>query len=248
MVSKTKHPSYPNSTIIEAIIEVFLDRKIESSLFKKIGKLLAADYPELREGKLIRHPSTVDDSEVATKALDIPILQLRNKKVLVQVVEDRLLIHWVAKYEGWEHVEKQFHNVWSLFLDLIPGLSAKRVGLRFINKLDEKKIDQPLTKWLKPSPYYPASILGSKENFFYRGQWSSFEDNQERFTSVSVAEGRLSEKGRPLMLDVDVVAVLKETQKSLKKIDQVLQQLHEEIWKIFSESISENYLNVLNNK
>ena len=168
----------------------------------------------------------------------------KSEHILVQVFSGRFSVHWLGKYQGWQIFESEFLRIWKDFQAIFPSIQSKKIGIRFINRLDEKTSDQPLQKWFKSSPNYPKNLLGCKSDFFYRGKWSALDSEipGQRHVMITIAESEpVSENLRPLLYDIDVIHVCQKTFTSNKQIINVILSLHEAIWTIFSSSISNHY-------
>ena len=155
-------------------------------------------------------------------------------------------MHRTSNYNGWNSLRSDFIKTWEQICAIAQEISAQRVGVRFINKLNEKTTDHALQFWLKPSSYYPEILLSSHTGFFFRGQWASNHNTENaRVTIVTIAEGGAGdERDRPLMFDIDIVQTCHA--KDQNSLSNLASELHEEIWNIFSNSISDNYLKILN--
>ena len=92
---------------------------------------------------------------------------------LLQVFHDRFSVHRLLKYPGWNQFSKDLDAAWELLRSFDQQIDCNRIGVRYINKLNEKMDSEPIGKWLKQSPYYPEQLLSTKTGFFYRGQWLS---------------------------------------------------------------------------
>ena len=252
-LAKKSHPRHPNPTIIEAIIEIHLDKPLTNNDLNKIIEGFQKKYKTKKE-KILHYTASVGEKGMSINQEDLDqyrILIQKSESILLQMFSDRLSVHWVGKYLGWEFLEIEFFNVWNEFKKRFPKIQGSKCGVRFINRVEEKLADQPLKIWLKDSPNYPKNLLDSKTNFFYRGQWNSYPSKTKNQTQVMIT---IAESGpnngavRPLLYDIDVIHSSFNPIKNDKEIYKIISHLHETIWMIFSSSISKNYKKLLQKK
>jgi uncharacterized protein (TIGR04255 family) len=161
----------------------------------------------------------------------------------------QISFHWQGKYPGWDIFQPAFKLFWTKLLNATPEITSRRVGVRFINMVDEKTADQEVGHWLKPAADYPVGLLSSKVGFFYTMRRPL---KLEHYVQLFVAEGetRASDGCKPLILDIDVQSehLAREGTTSNKELLSLIEILHDEVGDIFESSITENYLNLLNKR
>jgi uncharacterized protein (TIGR04255 family) len=244
-MKKKKRLSYSNPTIIEAVVEVRFSSSIDSQ--------------KIKNGLGSKYKCAIEDLVVYTAAFSPEGMSLHHNKqgqtrlkftiknqVSAQVYADRLSFHWVGKYPGWDVFQPEFENFWKQFSMVYPEVKRSRVGVRFINMLNQKTVKQKVGYWLKPSLNYPESILSAKSDYFL-----SFRRplEKERFAQIFVAEGEPKAGNvRPLILDIDIIQNINESLQLHFDPTLAMESLHEEIIRIFEGSISLNYKKVLSKK
>lgn len=245
-----KHPHYPNPSIIEAIIEVHLDSSLTNENLDAILKKFEKSF-ECKKDNIFMYSAAFGEKGLSIVHENTGQVRLQIRKssqVLAQVFSNRFSVHWIGKYQGWKLFESEFLEIWDRFQKIYPKIQSKKFGLRFINRLDKKTIDQPLKIWFKSSSNYPTNLLNSKSDYFYRGKWTS-TDNEiagHRHVMITIAESELINKDfRPVMYDIDVIHTCEKNVKSNKQMISVISSLHETVWAIFSSSISNYYKSFL---
>lgn len=241
-----KHPHYSNPSIIEAIIEVHLDSLLTNENIDVISKTFGKSY-ECRKDNILMYSAALGEKGLSIAHENTGQVRLQIQKsprVLAQIFSNRFSVHWIGKYQGWQLFESEFLEIWDSFQIIFPKTQSKKFGLRFINRLDEKTIDQPLKIWFKPSSNYPTHLLNSKSDFFYRGKWTS-TDNEipgYRHVMITIAESESITKNlRPVLYDIDVIHTCEKIIRDNKQMFSVISSLHEAIWVIFSSSTSNHY-------
>lgn len=243
---KTKrHAHYPNSSIIEAIIEVHLDPLLTNESIDNISKAFGQSY-ECRKDNILMYSAALGEKGLSIAHENTGQVRLQIQKspqVLAQVFSNRFSVHWIGKYQGWHLFESEFLEIWNSFRTISPKIQSKKFGLRFINRIDEKTIDQPLKIWFKSSSNYPTNLLNSKSDFFYRGKWA-YADNEipgQRYVMITIAESELiAQNLRPVLYDIDMTHTSENFIKNSQMVS-IISSLHEAIWDIFTSSTSKHY-------
>lgn len=247
-MKRNSHKQYKNPTIIEAIIEVRFAKKIEKNDHQNLEKVLGSKYT-CKKDELVTYTAQFNPSELALqhdKSGEIRLKFTLKDQIFVQVYPDRLSYHWVGKYPGWDTFQSEFHRFSKHLNNALPEIKGQQVGVRFINKLDQKKTKQKVGFWLKSSPNYSKCILVTHSGYFYRCRWSLKSD---RWAQVCIAEAELTKEDyKPLIFDIDVIQHIPKFLKIESSLIDLASDLHDEIYKIFNSSISSNYKRVLNRK
>ena len=246
MAIRNLHPQYSNPSIIEAIIEIHFNNLLSNKDMDVIADELGKNY-ECKKDNIVSYTAAIGERGMSIgheKTGQFRLQIQKSKHILVQVFSSRFSVHWLGKYQGWQLFESEFLKVWKDLQTSFPKIQSKKIGVRFINKLEEKTLDQPLQTWFKPSPNYPKNLLACKSDFFYRGKWST-TDNEipgQRHIMITLAESEpINENRRPLLYDIDVIHSCHKTFSNKKQIIHIISSLHEAIWTIFSSSISNHF-------
>lgn len=246
-MKKGIHVHYLNPTIIEAVVEIRFAQLLTLEDNEKIEKKFGSHYT-LKKDELNIYNAEFNPTGMSLKH-DKPgytrlIVTLENQ-ILVQIYPDKFSFHWVGKYPGGDKFHEKFKGFWTKFCKALPGVMGQQVGIRYINKLDQKTVDQPIGYWLKSSANYPKNILKAKSNYFFRGKWPL---GKNRFAQLSIAEAEIRDNLNPLILDIDVIQQMDKPLKLEPSFFKIVIELHDEVYDIFSSSISSNYKKVLNTK
>ena len=138
----------------------------------------------------------------------------------------------------------KFKQFLKLLCKALPGITWQRIGVRFINKLDKKTIDQKVGFWLKSSPNYPKNILTAQSDFFYRCKWPL---KFGKCAQVCIAEAEpTNQHFKPLILDIDVMKLIDKPLKLEPSLIEIASNLHDEVYSVFESSISSHYRKILN--
>ncbi len=244
MVAEKRRKTYKNPQIVEAAIEVRFVNPIDNA---EVQNALSSQYNCRREDLIsFTAQSSPEGMAVARNQAGQFRVHFSIKKYITAFVyPDRVSFHWQGKYPGWDIFQPAFKAFWAKLLNVNPEITSSRIGVRFINIVNEKTSDQEVGHWLKPAVNYPEGLLSSKGGYFYSIRRPL---KSERHVQIFVAEGEPKNEGnRPLILDIDVQSdnaiqrVFSQTE-LLTLID----ELHEETVSLFEGSITRNYLDLLN--
>ncbi len=244
---KNIHKHYPNPTIIEAVIELRLDKSMKPKDNEHIEKTFGSKY-QLKKDELLIYKASFNSSGMSLQHDKPGQFRLRfniSEQMFVQIYPDRFSFHWVGKYPGWVIFQAEFEQFWNHLFELLPDFKCLLLGTRFINKLDQKTKDQKVGFWLKSSPNYPKNILDVSSDYFYRSKWPIAPD---RWVQICIAESEISNHFRPLMFDIDIIQQINKPFELNSSLSEIAKDLHDEVYGIFESSISSNYKKVLNLK
>jgi uncharacterized protein (TIGR04255 family) len=115
--------------------------------------------------------------------------------------------------------------------------------MRYINKIPRKSNEETVGSWINDTGLVPKKILDQNKNFFYR---SELEEKANTKLILTIAE-EASAKPQPtsLIFDIDVV-VIKQFISDWDSISIEMNNIHDEIRKIFDTSRTEKYTKFLN--
>jgi uncharacterized protein (TIGR04255 family) len=150
----------------------------------------------------------------------------------------------VGNYSGWDVFLDRFYVFLTQLNLVLKNIIARQIGVRFINKLDEKTVDQTVGFWLAPSKNYPENILSVQGDYFYKCKWFL---NSEQWVQICIAESEpLNKHIRPLIFDIDVAKLLKTPLELSDSLTEIASVLHDEVYDIFETSLTPNYKKILN--
>lgn len=242
---KKKHIQYSNPTIVEAVIEIRFQAILSASDTLKIEMKLGSKYP-IEKDELVHYKATVSPGGMALQQDKLGQFRIKlkiNNQIIIQIFPDKFSFHWVGKYPGWSTFHAEFQRFWKIFHKLKTELLAKQIGVRFINQINDKTINQEVGYWLKSSPNLPQNIRNSVSDYFFAGKWPIAP---ERWAQVNIAEGISNNDSKPLIFDIDVFNVLKNPMKTETMIPKITSELHEQVYEIFNSSTSAHYEKLLN--
>lgn len=250
MVAET-NPKYPNPTIVEALCEIHFERSVGPEAFNismpmDFYSAVRETFPQLvmAPDRVIELMSGGDGQSSFRQTLNQRLQFFADdRKSLIQLGEEgSVLTYNVLKpYPGWETLLATFEQHWKPMCAVIKPKAVKRIGLRYINRVDFVDSDNKLSSWLKPNRYLPDALIASSEPFEYR---ASVRLEEHRDIVINVNSGKAASG---FVFDIDVIW-RKPIGIDLETVKGVLTTLHNDEWEVFSSSITEKYDLLLQNR
>lgn len=253
-VVQSSKEKFPNSTIIEALCELYFssDGKATNEAWdgKWFGRLLTElgkEYdmePKLISGVQVQ-ASIGGQSIVSSQPVAVAHMIYRHKSGshLIQLTPWKLTINEIGKYDSWEIFFHNIKHAWSSLCNIIPELGIKRIGMRYINKIYRKNSEETIGDWIKDTGLVPVDVLEQKTNFSYRCELQK-SDNMKLI--LALAEDK-SSTPTPIFFDIDIVTI-KDVNSSWEQLSIELNSIHDVIRTVFDAARTEKYTKFLRNK
>jgi len=236
-----EHPTYPNPTIQEALCEIHFclpdGVAWKPSLFGKLFKHIQPDFPEMEPVMQIGVEFLVGPDKIGQTLLP-PRQRMRYKhasrNLLLQLSENIFTVNLLPQYPGWEQMSRDVLEAWKRAGEIIEPAGITRIGLRYINRIERTRPDEPPGDWLAASDYIPTSALETLPGFLSRLEVRP--DPHSRLI-VTLGESRSEADQMPnaIVFDIDCI-VEKATSITDAAITAEITQLHEIAWTIFAAS------------
>jgi len=135
----SKHPTYPQSTIHEAVCEVRFStgRPWEHALSGELFKAVQNEYPTMEPVVQLGVQLEIGPQGLVQTAGPRPLTRYRHreKASLLQLTENSFAISFLSPYPGWQVMKQDFLSAWDLASRALKPERITRVGLRYINRL-----------------------------------------------------------------------------------------------------------------
>lgn len=173
------HLTYLKPPITEAVIDFQFAQPISQKLLDKASKPIVKRFPKLEKSlslgiELGQSQIQVAQSPQGYKAssedsLDIVLLQPNN------LTNSRL-----SPYNGWEEFQKRSEDTWSIFCKCVGKQRVRRLGVRYINRLDIPDDKVILNEWINLGIKLPDNTTEILNEFAIRA--GGIMTNGEKFT------------------------------------------------------------------
>lgn len=169
---------YQNPPIEEALCEFsFTPSDWDLAYPVLLRERLRATYPgkarkrdlfetELRDG-------TAGGSSIGVKQTATLQFPSADNRLVLGVRRDVMSVHMLRPYQGWERFVQQIEEALSAYVSLVEPEGIKRIGIRYINRIEikgEKPID--LKNFFTASPTVAADFPGKMINFLTRSEFT----------------------------------------------------------------------------
>jgi len=168
-----KKRSYPKPPILEALCEFqFVSSKpwdltIPGLMYEKVKDR----FPEKRNLRTINVEVRISSEAVEQKVEPtLPRTQFLSRyayKVL-QVAPDLLVVNWLRPYSSWEEFKPVILDAFRKYDAVASPEGFKRIGLRYINKIDFPSARIELQEYLTFYPETPSELADPIGSFFSR--------------------------------------------------------------------------------
>ncbi len=241
MQENNNHQSFRQPTIAEAIFELHFsiaDDKWENTLLDSFSNKLKTNYPEQQERQMKGIRAEIDENGVVSQQLESTprkILKHSSRNHLLQFSPNLLIINQLPPYSGWNVFLEDISMALDILITTCTPNFINRLGLRYINRIPRKSINERFGDWLAPNDYYPNRLQNVDSKFLSR--FETKETNSQR-SIVTVAEGTTNDtEVSPFIFDIDVIH---EEQLKMDKdiILNVVNEQHIKVWNIFSSSMT----------
>jgi len=241
------HPTYPNPTIQEAICEIHFrlpgdgawNPAFAGELFKKIQR----DFPHFEPAASMGVQFEVGPAGMAPRLVPIrPQMQFRHRErpLLRQLSPFVMTVNVLPKYPGWAPVREDIMAGWRDAVAVTGASVVRRIGLRYIDRIERTRPDERPGEWIAPSQYIPQYVLSSLPGFLSRLEARPAEQDRVIITLGEVA-GTAEQPGA-FMLDIDCIV-----EKSIPADDESglraeINRLHSRCWEVFQASLTPRYV------
>jgi uncharacterized protein (TIGR04255 family) len=130
-------PPYPKAPITEGVIHLSVDGKASPAELKKLVKRFVKDYPQ---EEILSAVNVAINTTGGAAILQQQLQGYRVKSVdqadILIIFADGIAVSRIPPYPGWEHLYERAHAAWAQWRKDVVASTPKRLGIRYINRLD----------------------------------------------------------------------------------------------------------------
>ncbi len=241
------HPTYPNPTIQEALCEIHFrlpgDAPWNPAFAGELFKRIQNEFPQFEPAATIG--VQLEAGPAGTVQGMLPIISRmqfhhKDRRLLRQLSPFVLTVNVLPKYPGWETVREDIMAGWRNVVAVTAASEVRRIGLRYIDRIDRTRPDERPNDWIAPSDYIPKYVLSSLPGFLSRLQARPTEHDRMVITLGEIAA--TAEEPGAVMLDMDCIV-----EKSIPAEDDAalraeINRLHDRCWEVFEASLTPRYV------
>ncbi len=237
------HPTYPNPTIQEAVCEIHFrlpgDVPWNPAFAGELFKRIQTDFPHFEPAATMGVQVEVGPAGMAQRMLPIlPRMQFRHRErpLLRQLSPFILTVNVLPKYPGWATVLEDILAGWRDAVAVTAASAVRRIGLRYIDRIDRTRPDERPGDWIAPSDYIPKYVLSSLPGFLSRLEARPAEQDRVVITLGEIAA--TAESPGAIMLDIDCITEKQIAAADDAKLRKEISTLHDRCWEIFEASLT----------
>lgn len=243
----SSHPTYPNPTLTEVVCELRFpsskDRPWSPQILRDFHKRIRAEYPSVERAVEVRVTGSPVPAELR-QARERATYQHEDDARQLKLAEGTFSIHVVGlgRYQNWAWFRDYVLESWSRLREELRVSKVERVGLRYVNRVERRALAEAPSRWLVQTDYVPGAVLKSAGRFLSRVECRN-DDENATIVTIGINQQSLDEPGA-LIFDIDRIrdeTVAPDGDKMLAVAD----DLHEDVWEVFREALTKEYLGIL---
>jgi len=235
---------YPNAPIQEALIDIQVTAHPDFAVeqLKSFGQGLEKHFPEVQENvQLIQGLQFLLGGESQTfsssKTVDGYLFKSKTDGKTVQARRDSFTFNKLRPYTDWKDFGSEAKELWQRYSELAKPVAIRRLGLRYINRIEVPQGILDLREICLLFPDIPQPIPQGLAEFFQR--FVAPKDNG-LISVVSLALDYLRPEARPaIILDIDVFCMIGNAGNQSEAMWSRFEEMRVLKNEIFSASLSE---------
>jgi uncharacterized protein (TIGR04255 family) len=244
----SKHSSYLNPPIVEAIFDVQMElpQDVGIAELEIFGKTIASTYPEKKAQRKFASKFEIKNEEPSAEAFNLGIAGILNwssdHKQALQVRLDGFSFSRLKPYEKWDVHFTEFLKYLTLYCEHISPLQIKRVATRFVNVIELPRGHVNWEEYFVNAARTPI-LNASVTNFFDRVEFTFPSSNVKASVTHAIMQSNDPLK-LPVVLDIETFVEMN-TKPDLEMIKNLFQNLREAKNQIFQESLTSKAKEIL---
>jgi uncharacterized protein (TIGR04255 family) len=233
---------YEQSPILEALCEFrfqpgqLWDWTIPGLIYDRVR----TDFPKKRQRNVLEVEMRAEQQEMAQN-IKGPVTRMQflrqDEKALLQVGPDLLVVNKVAPYSNWKTFKTMIASGLAVYRDVAQPTGLKRIGLRYINRIELSETSIALDDYILATPGVPDSMPGRFAAWAQRVE-IPFEGTNGMLVLQSGSATGSSQSKLMFILDFDFFTLRAETITLDSAIDWV-EQAHNQIEAAFETCITD---------
>lgn len=227
---------YRNPPIIEAVCEFRFEpsQPWDWTVIGLVYDRIKDEFPEKKQRNDIQLAIHAQGAEI-TQQVQMQFWR-EDKKALIQVGVDLLTINLLKPYPNWQTFKDLIGRMLTIYRDITHPKGFRRIGLRYINRIEPPKGKVKIEDYLATYPIVPPDIPQTYAHWFQR-----IVIPFERSNGLLILHaGSIHDEQQRLafLLDLDFGTLQGETVTLDQAIDW-LEQAHTEIEQVFEACITD---------
>lgn len=208
MMTEVGQPkAYKRPPIVEALIDLQFETRLSEKELSALKEKFGATYSALFDTKNVE--VTINPGgTISTRDEPAGFKANSNDGTDIAVITRQgLSTSRLAPYQGWEALEKLARANYMVFRDVVGHRQVKRIGVRYINRIDypvHDLLDTPMGMILRIHPMVPKELNPTPNAFGTRYEYFDQENQLTVILNSASLEPALIDH-ISLLLDIDVI-------------------------------------------
>jgi len=197
---------YNKPPIVEALCEFCFEPGLEWDItfpglfYEKVRH----NFPKKRTSRRIEFKKVPEAKEAQVRQEITTFIQFlrEDEKALVQITENLLVVNFLKPYPSWHQFYPEILDNLKKYIDLAKPKGVRRVGLRYINRIEFETERVKLEDYFNFYPHLSKNLPES-HGYFIAGIHVLYEDGRDMLRmQLSTAESDRADM-LPILLDLD---------------------------------------------
>lgn len=234
---------YENPPLIEAVCEFQFepsqpwDWTIPGLVYDKVKK----DFPKKKQQNVIEMEAHVEHDELMPSIKKGSVARLQflreDETALLQVGSNLFVVNHLRPYPTWEMFREMIKDGLAIYRDVANPKALKRIGLRYINRLEIPESQVEIEDYIRAVPTIPEPVPQVFATWIQRVE-IPFEDSN----GLMIMQSGLLKHEEPnkvvFLLDLDFIT-LNVQEVKLENVTDWLEQAHDAVEKTFEVCITD---------
>jgi uncharacterized protein (TIGR04255 family) len=161
----------------------------------------------------------------------------KDKTALIQVAPDRLAVNQLKPYPTWAKFKPMVLETLQMYREVANPKGFKRIGLRYINKINIKAESVELSEYVDFYPYIPKELPQLHTSFISRVEIPYLNDRDRMLVTIGSAPPE-SPNTTSIVLDIDHIMAIPEAI-PMEAAEEWIEQAHSAIERAFESCIKD---------
>jgi len=202
---------FAKAPIQEALLDfqVALPPGSENLDLRLFGQGIEERFPESQKRiELVQHLQFADGKDSPPPARKVSGFLFTSKAngKIVQARRDGFTFNKLRPYSKWSEFKIEAQELWQRYVAFAQPVAIKRIGLRYINRIEIPEQTEDLRRLCMLFPELPAGVPGVWFEYFQRFA-SQLEDNVVSIVTLSIDPDSPQSKAA-IILDIDVIKTI----------------------------------------
>ncbi len=243
-----QNKQYKNPPIVEVVFEfVFQATNWTVITPGNFYSLVKEDFPDIGNGNQSLDISFGNEGvRLGSGNSDLTQFRSKDGNTVIQLSNNLLTVNKLPKYKGWDDYYSIIKKAVTALYEVLEITSIHRLGLRVLNKIDIKEHTyQNFKNAFLVYPNIPNNTSKSVNSIQFKYEYPVPEMNHCIIQVVLATLKREKDYTAPVLFQLHYTKLSPSNQ---KEIDGFLENAHDNLYKLFEDSVTAKYKNLFDNE